>query len=82
MKRRAGTMSNADAQATMCNGKVRLTARLAKILAHKSHDGRSPYRCRHCGWHHVGNSIRPRAMAGTKNASHSGRRRPAPEIAE
>ena len=67
------SMTHDQAIAAVCTGKAKLGAELAKHLAHKAHDGRQAYRCRQCGWFHIGNSIRPRNMRGSKNASHRSR---------
>ena len=74
---RLSSMSHANAVAAVCTGKAQLSAELAKRIASKGHkEGRrSAYRCRLCGWFHLGNSIRPRHLQGGKNASHGARRR-------
>lgn len=70
------SMTHDQAVAAICTGKAKLAAELAQRLAHRSHDGRTAYRCRQCGWFHIGNSIRPRNMRNGKNASHRPRRQP------
>lgn len=75
---RLSSMSHANAVAAVCTGKAQLSAELAKRIASKGHaqGRRSAYRCNQCTWWHMGNSIRPRHMEGTKNASHGARRWP------
>ena len=67
--------THVDVVATACTGKARLTHDLATHLAAKTKDGRIAYKCRQCGWFHLGNSIRPKHLHGGKNASHNGRAR-------
>jgi hypothetical protein len=68
-------MTHEQSVATACDGKKRLGAALAEKLARRAHDGRGAYRCKHCGWFHIGNSVRPASHRSRKNASHSRRSR-------